>query len=570
VRFGLIRREGVLRRWEAECLSRLSALASVELAAVIVPVQSPTAKAGVGGQEWPTGWLVRRAQRGAWAPVDATRQLATSLELRCRVVPGSAGQEIDERDLAAIEEQRLDFLLAFGGERWSGRVLGGARLGVWAFRHTGQPGSIEAPPGFWQVCREEPTTEAALVTLSDDPSGDLILKQGSIATAGRSYGSNATAISLEAAAWPAQVCAGLQAGAATVETRRRLGRAEPAPVVRPRHLGRLVGAMARNRWRQFAERNLYADFWNVGIVRAPIERFLEPGFRPAVEWLPAPRSGTFRADPFGLARGGRATVLYEEFDYRHDVGSIATCELGDRAARTATQVAIGPPVHRSYPYLFELDGEVLCVPETYQAREVGLYRADEFPAHWSKVATLIGGVPALDATVFRYAERWWLACAVQGPTERSHLHLYHAPDLLGPWTPHLANPVKIDIRSGRPGGTPFVHGGSLYRPAQDSSTTYGGRVVINRVRVLTLSEFDEEPVALVEPFADSPYPDGLHTLSAVGDITLIDAKRVVGLTHSAVRAGLRPWLRQRVRHALTLVRRAGGRRAISEQSPELP
>ena len=232
-------------------------------------------------------------------------------------------------------------------------------------------------------------------------------------------------------------------------------------------------------------------------------------------------------------------------------------------------MTIGPPVHLSYPYLFEHAGDVLCVPETYQAAEVGLYRADDFPARWSKVATLIAGVPALDATVFRHGDRWWLACSMQGATERSHLHLYHAADLLGPWTPHVGNPVKVDIRSGRPGGTPFVHGGSLYRPAQDASTTYGGRVVINRVRALTPAEFDEEPVAVVEPLRDSPYPDGLHTLSALGDITLIDAKRVVPVFHPAVWAGLQPWLRQRVRHALTLVWRAAGRRgAMSQQSRE--
>jgi hypothetical protein len=75
---------------------------------------------------------------------------------------------------------------------------------------------------------------------------------------------------------------------------------------------------------------------------------------------------------------------------------------------------------------------------------------------------------------------------------------------------------------------------------------------------------------VVGPLLGSPYPDGLHTLAAVGDITLIDAKRVVAITHSAVRAGLRPWLRQRVRHALTLLRRAAGRRGASpEQSSEL-
>ena len=62
------------------------------------------------------------------------------------------------------------------------------------------------------------------------------------------------------------------------------------------------------------------------------------------------------------------------------------------------------------------------------------------------------------------------------------LHIWWSDDLFGQWRPHAANPVKIDARSARPAGTPFVHAGTLYRPAQDCSHTYGGAVAICRVR----------------------------------------------------------------------------------------
>jgi hypothetical protein len=51
-------------------------------------------------------------------------------------------------------------------------------------------------------------------------------------------------------------------------------------------------------------------------------------------------------------------------------------------------------------------------------------------------------------------------------------------------------------------------------------------VVINRVLTLTTTAFREEPAAFVEPDVNGPYPDGLHTLSAVGGMTLIDGKRL--------------------------------------------
>jgi hypothetical protein len=191
-------------------------------------------------------------------------------------------------------------------------------------------------------------------------------------------------------------------------------------------------------------------------------------------------------------------------------------------------VQIGPdvPVHLSYPYLLEVDGKLLCVPETNEAREVALYELVEFPNRWRKVATLLRDRTLVDATPFFFAGLWWLAASeVAAKGKTSELHLWWATGLEGPWTPHVQNPVKVDVRSARPGGTPFVHDGVLYRPAQDCAATYGRRIVVNRVLELTPEEFREEMATTLEPDENGPRPAGLHTLSAVGDYTLIDGKR---------------------------------------------
>ena len=95
------------------------------------------------------------------------------------------------------------------------------------------------------------------------------------------------------------------------------------------------------------------------------------------------------------------------------------------------------------------------------------------------------------------------------------------------FSPHAANPVKLDVRSARPAGTPFVHNGHLYRPAQDCSGSYGGKTVINRVIRLTPTEFEEEQVAVIKPYKNSPYPDGIHTISVAGNMTIIDGAKKV-------------------------------------------
>jgi hypothetical protein len=180
----------------------------------------------------------------------------------------------------------------------------------------------------------------------------------------------------------------------------------------------------------------------------------------------------------------------------------------------------------SYPYLLQYKGEIYCIPETHQAGEISLYKAQEFPYRWTKVTSLVSNFAGVDSTVFQYENRWWLACVDQHTGPYDKLFIWHAPDLCGPWRAHEANPVKTDPHSSRPAGTPFAHDGYLYRPSQDCSRAFGGRIVLNRMLKLTPTEFKEEQAAVVEPDSSGPYPDGTHTLSSVGNVTLIDGDRL--------------------------------------------
>ncbi|MBI4259825.1 MAG: hypothetical protein HY658_04600, partial [Actinobacteria bacterium] len=269
-----------------------------------------------------------------------------------------------------------------------------------------------------------------------------------------------------------------------------------------------------------------ADQWNVGVAERPIASFLERPATDDVRWLPEPRRGTYVADPFAVP-GEALTVLVEHYDQRAARGRIDAIEAGPDGRAGRPRPALALPVHASYPYVFEHDKEVYCVPETAEAREVVLHRAVDPPSRWEPVATLVSGLAALDPTVFRHEGRWWLMCTDADRGVNEKLHVFHAQDLEGPWEAHAANPVKTDVRSSRPAGTPFVNEGRLYRPAQDASRTYGGAVAVNLVERLSPTEFRERVVAVVEPDPGGPFPDGLHTLSAAGDRTLVDGKRTV-------------------------------------------
>jgi hypothetical protein len=268
------------------------------------------------------------------------------------------------------------------------------------------------------------------------------------------------------------------------------------------------------------------ETWNIGIVDEPIAVFLQAHARPRVRWLPSPSRGRFLADPFGIIKDEVLHILCEEYDHRLGKGIIVHVPSGRDIPLSEPQPAIQSSVHMSHPYLIEHKGAIYCIPETYEAREIVLYKAKKFPLEWEKISTLVGNLAGVDPTLFFYDDRWWLACCDHDAGQFDRLLIWHAHDLFGTWIPHSRNPVKVDIGSSRPAGTPFVYDGHLYRPAQDCSHTYGGRVVLNRVTRLTATEFKEETVTAVEPYADSDYAYGLHTLSAAGSKTLLDGKRM--------------------------------------------
>ena len=264
--------------------------------------------------------------------------------------------------------------------------------------------------------------------------------------------------------------------------------------------------------------------WNVGLIDAPLHAVVASDHLPAITWLPT-RRGRYAADPFGIERDGTLHVFFEDYDLRAARGTIARVEIGSDGAVSKPVLVLDPGVHSSYPFLFEHDGRVFLLPETAALGRLVLYEAASFPDDFRPVATLLEGVPAVDASVVEHDGRWWMFATRRDRGANHSLSIWHAPEPLGPWSPHAANPVKIDARSARPGGRPYVVDGVLFRPSQDSSRAYGGRIVINRVDVLTPTAFSEQQVGAIEPPPGTPYRDGLHTLSAAGSRTLVDGNR---------------------------------------------
>jgi len=271
-----------------------------------------------------------------------------------------------------------------------------------------------------------------------------------------------------------------------------------------------------------------SDIWRVGIVPASIAQVAAQGLSDlSIAWLPETPSFTFLADPFGLCRGDRRFIFAEAYDYRTRHGVIDVVELAPDGVPGERRTVLAEPWHLSYPFVFEAEGEVWMAPEAHRSGGLTLYRATRLPDRWEPIARIELDAPAIDPTLFRHDGLWWLAYAPSGPQawKQGRLHLAWAERITEPWTPHPGNPVRVDRSSSRPGGTPFRLNERLVLPMQDCRATYGAGVRLLHIDVLTPERFEAQPGARLGPPPGS-HQDGFHTLSAFGDLTLVDAKRI--------------------------------------------
>lgn len=314
----------------------------------------------------------------------------------------------------------------------------------------------------------------------------------------------------------------------------------------------LFAASLPGRWVLRQYRGLAkADRWHVGVVDAPISSFVDGGTLGEADWLPLPGGAErYVADPFGIVDAdGRATVLVEDYDHSERHGRLS-------AYRGPADALTGPvplhefDVHASYPYLVQVDGEWWCIPETSAGNELRALRFDPRASSLTDIGVLIDGEALVDATLFEHEDRWWILAtdATTGPN--THLRGWWARHPSGPWHPHPIDPLAIDIAGSRGAGTPFVVDGELYRPAQDCTSGYGAAISIRHVRTLSPTDFDEVEHARLVPDRHGPYPDGLHTLSALGDRVLVD-----GTVHGLALSALRHELSARLKIALARARR---------------
>ncbi|MCK9219475.1 MAG: hypothetical protein PHF97_03195 [Bacteroidales bacterium] len=459
--------------------------------------------------------------------MDFSKSLEGIDMLTCSVEKVGYKEYFNKEEVRAIETYKLDFILRFGFNILHGEILNAAKFGVWSFHHDDEINYRGGPPGFWEIYQKAPVNGAILQRLTEKLDAGIILKKGYMKTILHSYSGNLDQLLYLTASWPAQVAREILRFPDEFEKMS----VTTAPLYRiPDNFQMILFflKLLKNRIKFYYRDLLAAEVWNVGLIKKPIHEValgVEQIENKEITWLRQFAKTKYLADPFGFFENKKLHILVENYSYSKQQAHIS--EIIWDSSRDSFSVPITiieEEKHLSYPFIVK-DQEILyCIPESYRTKNIKLYRRNFSEEAFIEDRILLTGVDAIDPALFFYEQRWWLFF-----TEKKYsnalLFIYYADSINGHFQPHARNPVKTDVRSARPGGTPFLYEDQLYRPAQDCSITYGGRVVVNKVTRLTTEHFEEHPVKILEPIKNSPFPKGLHTLSQVGPYTLIDGKK---------------------------------------------
>ena len=283
-----------------------------------------------------------------------------------------------------------------------------------------------------------------------------------------------------------------------------------------------------------------SDIWAIGRVDGPAQRFLNSQTVSPDSWLEIPVQEGFVADPFPCPTHPGA-ILYERYSHRTGRGTLEALVPAAGTGGVAQRLDLPVRGHLSYPFPYVEDDTAFCLPEMAGENRQILYVLEP-DGSVREHAIVAEDVAMADPTLFRYAGLYWIAYNDASLGLHENLCLRFADRLEGPWTAHPLNPVKIDVRCSRPGGTPFRVGETLFRPAQDCSRSYGCALTINRVVACAPDRYDEIVVARLMPDPNGRYPHGMHTFSVTPDGILLDGKRIAfspGIMLKSLRRRLR-------------------------------
>jgi hypothetical protein len=533
LRFGILCDGLIFKKWQVRVIESLLNSGIAELSLLVIN-SSESEKSGFlkkfGNRFYYRNYIRFISKPDALKKVDLSKKFREVSALECTIVrKGKHSEYFSGEDICKIKNYNLDFILRFGFNIIRGDILKSAKYGVWSYHHGDEEKYRGGPPGFWEIYFNDSVNGAILQKLTDRLDSGIILKKGYFKTVDHSYAGNIDKLFLGCTSWPLQVCKDIKNDVADYLFY------SPSPTnasvyQRPSN-AKMIKFMAKivaNKLRFHYQELFKSEQWNIGIIHESLVNLIDYGIpENEIHWMPLQKPTNFRADCFAYDDDDQLNIFFEDYDYKSRKGKISKVSYSEVSDFSKHSTVLEKEYHLAYPYLLNVEGKLYLIPESCENKSVDIYRIDTISGQASFHKTILNNTDAVDSTLLKFNEKWWLFCTMSSDESNTKLHLFYADTFDGNYTAHPANPVKTDIRNSRPAGKPFINSGALYRVAQDSSDTYGGKIAINKISKLNEFAFEEETVGYIGSFKNSGFDKGVHTICEAGEYTILDAKRFI-------------------------------------------
>lgn len=223
-------------------------------------------------------------------------------------------------------------------------------------------------------------------------------------------------------------------------------------------------------------------------------------------WLKHKYRDRFFADPFILkVNNSTIEILAEELKFNDNKGVIVRLIIDKGSAILIERIVVlEEHEHLSYSYIYRADGNVYVIPENNSSGCCKLYKYD-FDKDKIYFVQNIVKLPLNDPTVFCNNDKYFCFATMNNANMDLYLNVSSQP------FNYDMDFVKIesDKKGARPAGRIIEYENNLYRPTQDCSKVYGGKIIFQKIGCCSKSGYQEDEAFIVSPVSKK-YNIGTH------------------------------------------------------------
>ena len=438
------------------------------------------------------------------------------------ISPNGYVYRYSQEDLNSLKKNNFDLIIRCGSGILRGEILSISKFGIISFHHADNRINRGGPAGFWEVYSRANRTGFIIQKLNEVLDGGNVLLRGYFPTE-KLYLLNQSRLLTRSNYYMKYLIKKIVVNdklPLAEDNYPYSGKLYKLPEVKISFLYICKNLLYQNFKDAFNSKVLKKRVcWNVSYANQNW-RTLEMRKSNMISNPP----NRFLADPFLYKRNGCFYCFLENFDYEAKKADISVYKISGGKNEFLGH-ALTEDFHLSFPYLFEVSGDLYMIPESHERKQIRLYKCKNFPLKWELDKVLIDNICAADTVVFYKEKLWWMLTNTDplfSGDHQSELSIYYSEDILKKdWKPHKLNPIYIDPDRARNGGL-FRDGDNFFRVAQKHGfCKYGESANLYQIKTINKDFYKEEFLGSIKPnFLKNI--QGVHHFDTKDDYSVFD------------------------------------------------